>query len=211
MKKLLVALFLAFLPLAGAMAAPCPPEGDGGDTILNLLKNRSVAPASYREMDVEQFLADFTPDLHTPKYRNRFSWAHNRYVEKREEQGIALVGYLVGAKQSGPESCNCHDPTRRDFHVWIGPEPPRTRAEAKAMRARSVVVEPTPAGQEAHPNWRLRILRRLAADGARVRISGPAMYDPEHPDQLGKTRATLWEVHPVTRIEVWSGGAWREL
>jgi len=37
------------------------------------------------------------------------------------------------------------------------------------------------------------------------------MMDPEHPDQVGKTRKTLWEIHPVLKIEVFSGGQWREL
>ncbi len=30
-------------------------------------------------------------------------------------------------------------------------------------------------------------------------------------DQVGKTRATLWEIHPILKIEVWSGNRWREL
>jgi hypothetical protein len=37
------------------------------------------------------------------------------------------------------------------------------------------------------------------------------MLDPEHPEQLGKTRGTLWEIHPVMRIEVRRGGRWGDL
>ena len=132
-------------------------------------------------------------------------------VEKNEKRGMALVGYIVAAKQSGPESTNCHSQTRRDFHVWIGAEPAHSMQEAKAMRAQAVIVEPTPNGQEIHPGWRLHILQKLAKQGTKVRISGWVMLDPEHPDQLGKTRSTLWEIHPVTMIEVWSGGQWRKL
>jgi len=36
------------------------------------------------------------------------------------------------------------------------------------------------------------------------------MFDPEHPDQIKKTRATLWEVHPVLKIEVFQNGQWTE-
>jgi hypothetical protein len=43
-----------------------------------------------------------------------------------------------------------------------------------------------------------------------VRISGWILLDPEHPDQVGKTRATIWEIHPVMKIEVSTGGMWRE-
>ena len=45
-----------------------------------------------------------------------------------------------------------------------------------------------------------------------VRISGWTMLDPEHPDQVGKTRGTIWEIHPVMRLDVMqAGGGWRAL
>ncbi len=28
------------------------------------------------------------------------------------------------------------------------------------------------------------------------------MFDPEHRNRLGKYRMTLWETHPITKIEV---------
>jgi hypothetical protein len=34
------------------------------------------------------------------------------------------------------------------------------------------------------------------------------MLDPEHPDQVGKTRGTIWEIHPVMKIEVEQDGKW---
>ena len=34
------------------------------------------------------------------------------------------------------------------------------------------------------------------------------MMDPEHPDQIGKTRGTIWEIHPITKIEVEQNGGW---
>jgi len=53
-----------------------------------------------------------------------------------------------------------------------------------------------------------------------VRISGWLMFDPDHPSMIldptnpnisGKFRVTLWEVHPITKIEVWQNGAWVDL
>jgi hypothetical protein len=208
--KKFILLLLLILPIT-AYSQVCPPEGSGGDKILNRLKNRTEAPSSYREMTVEQYLKDFTPNLNTPKHRNKFTSHQNNYIEPREKEGIALVGYILGAKQSGPESCNCNDKTRRDFHVWIGSRKPSSKAEARAIRDAAVVVEPTPSGQKAHPGWRLHILQKLAKQGAKVRISGWAMYDPEHPDQLDKTRGTLWEIHPVFKIEVFNRGQWQAL
>jgi hypothetical protein len=37
------------------------------------------------------------------------------------------------------------------------------------------------------------------------------MMDPEHPDQIGKTRGTIWEIHPIMQIETRSGGTWKPL
>jgi hypothetical protein len=210
MKRIILLLFILVLPVT-LLAQVCPPEGSGGDKTLNRLKNRAQAPSSYKEMTVEQYLKDFTPNLNTPKHRDKFTSNQNSYIQPREKEGIALVGYILGAKQSGPESCNCNDQTRRDFHVWIGAKKPASTVEANAMRDASVVVEPTPSGQEAHTSWRLHNLQKLAQQGAKVRISGWAMYDPEHPNEIGKTRGTVWEVHPVFKIEVFNKGQWQEL
>ncbi len=39
---------------------------------------------------------------------------------------------------------------------------------------------------------------------ARIRVTGWQMFDQEHPEQIGKTRVSRWEIHPITKIEVWS-------
>jgi len=211
MKKFLLTAGL-LTALTPALASPdiCPPEGDGGDLVLNRLKNRVTAPSSYHELTVSEFLKEF-PALHTPRRTNRYNAAQAAAITPREQEGVELVGYLLAAKQSGPEATNCHSKTRRDDHVWIGAVKPSSPAEAKAERAQAVIVEPTPNTLALHKSWRLHTLQQLTRQEAKVRISGWVMYDPEHPDQIGKTRGTLWEVHPVTRIEVWSGGQWREL
>lgn len=201
--------FLVILVATG-YAVACPPQGDGGDLALNRLKNRITAPPSYHELTVSEFLKDFPP-LHTPRRTGRYSAVQAAAITPREQEGIELDGYLLAVKQSGPEATNCHSKTRRDYHIWIGAVKPSSPAEAKAARAEAVIVEPTPNTLSLHKSWRLHILQQLAHQEAKVRISGWVMYDPEHPDQLGKTRGTLWEVHPVTKIEVWSGGQWREL
>jgi hypothetical protein len=37
------------------------------------------------------------------------------------------------------------------------------------------------------------------------------MYDIEHVNVIGKERATVWEVHPITRIEIQKNGQWVDL
>ena len=213
-KNLLVCLLTVFIGVALAHAQTCPAIGDGGDTTLNKLKNRTAMPASFIEMPVRAFLTSTPTVIGRHKFMDKFSTAERAKIDSADKLAIALEGFLVAAKQSEPEACNCHRVTQRDFHVWIAPEqPPEGDPDsAKAIRARSVIVEPTPYWQSQHKDtWRLRTLSHLAKDRARVRISGWVMYDPEHPSELGKTRGTLWEIHPVTKIEVWSGGGWREL
>lgn len=203
-------LFLAAFLSAPVLSAPCPPEGDGGDALANRQKNRDAVPASIAELEIDQFLQSFTPDLKAPATRQQFSPENKSDIEAREQQGVALLGYLLLTRQSGAESANCHDRKRRSLELWIGKLPEHTRARSKAASAQAVVATVTPTGQDTHSNWRLANLRKLARQGAKVRISGWVFYDAEHPELLGKTRVTSWQIHPVTRIEVWSNGAWKE-
>jgi hypothetical protein len=115
-----------------------------------------------------------------------------------------VIGFLAAGRQEGPESPNCHgaDGRYRDYHLWL------TRGPNEQNRSRSVVVEPTPRVRAAHPAWTLKALRRLGLARERVRVSGWLLLDQEHPEQVGKTRGTLWEIHPVMRVEVLRGGQW---
>ncbi len=78
-------------------------------------------------------------------------------------------------------------------------------------RSKAIVVEITPRVRANHPNWRTDLLGQIVKKDQRVRISGWLMLDPEHPDQIGKTRATIWEIHPVMQIEVQQQGQWMSL
>ena len=75
----------------------------------------------------------------------------------------------------------------------------------------SIVVETTPVIRARHPEWKLGEIHRLVRDSTPVRVSGWLLFDPDHPDQLGKTRGTLWEIHPVMRIELQRDGRWVEI
>ena len=103
-----------------------------------------------------------------------------------------------------PESFNSHSRRHLDYHLWLAANP-------NEDRSRSIIVEFSPRLLPSHPNWRLRFFSRLARDRARVRVSGWLLWDQEHPEQIGKTRGTLWEIHPFHRFEVFSGGRWRDL
>jgi hypothetical protein len=49
----------------------------------------------------------------------------------------------------------------------------------------------------------MKVLQAYAGHASRVRITGWLFLDNDHPTDLDRQRATLWEIHPVTRIEVW--------
>jgi hypothetical protein len=103
-----------------------------------------------------------------------------------------------------PETCNCRSVTFVDYHLWIADDPNKGREQ-------SLVIEIAPRVQSFHPEWTLRRLQQLARDREKVRISGWLLMDPEHPDQIGKTRGTIWEIHPIMQIETSFLGQWRPL
>jgi hypothetical protein len=179
-------------------------QGQGGDPDLNRLKNRSAQVSTTEPMTVAQINALSQPleALHG----KRATWPAGTVAEVSalERTGVVVEGFLIGAKQSGTETTNCQRKNLRDYHLWIVDGRDQTRAQA-------VVAEVTPRWLASNRGWHLQTLGRLAKQRARVRLTGWLMLDPEHPDQIGKTRGGLWEVHPITKIEVFSGGSWIEL
>jgi hypothetical protein len=92
----------------------------------------------------------------------------------------------------------------KDFHVWLANSQDDDKSE-------TVVVEVSPRIRGQHVSSTITNLKRLVKNQAQVRISGWIPLDPGHPKQLGKTRKTLWEIHPILKTELFSGGRSREL
>ena len=198
----LLASFAAF----GQDFDGCPPEGKGGDSALNRLKNRVQVRSTFEAMEFEELAELPIPNGIGKKHRSEWPAAILKTVGTQENRAVQVVGYLLKVKLEGPEGTNCGSNVQRDrdFHLWLA-------NSADDDRSDSVVVEISPRFRAQHSSWSLTNLNRLVKQRAQVRISGWLMLDQEHPEQLGKTRATLWEIHPILRIEVWSGGQWREL
>jgi uncharacterized protein YraI len=185
----------------------CGPTGDGGDDFTNLRKNRTDVPQSYHEVSWKA--------LQTLPYptaaRSLAQWAPQdlAVIQPYEGVPVSVTGYLVKIKveASGTgESTNCHfvNPDEVDWHVPFV-EHPGDGEET------SVVVETTPRIRKNHPKWTPANLAPWTASQAPVRVSGWTLLDPEHRAHLGKYRSTLWEIHPVTKIEVFSNGQWTDL
>ncbi|GAC1545993.1 MAG: hypothetical protein NVS3B10_10040 [Polyangiales bacterium] len=182
---------------------PCPAEGSGGaEAALNLCKNRVDVPA--HPVAVTQAALRALP-IDVPD-------------DAREGTPVTVEGFFVDRKSQAGESANCHHhrdqrvpDDERDTHLFLAESTARHAKARRRLRSGSIVVEVTPRVRADHPGWTGSALGQLVEDGARVRVTGWLTFDPEHASQLGKTRATLWEVHPITTIEIADGTGWRAL
>ena len=183
-----------------------PPEGTGGDPALNRLKNRWSAPDSVRDISIGEIIRFPHELLDNAGRKDRSKWDNGARAQaaNKESEGARVEGFLVAVKESGPESCNGHSDSLRDYHIWIAAGP-------EAQKRDAMIVEMTPFWKERFPEWRLRYLESLARRHSKVRVSGWILWDEEHPDEVGKSRLTQWEIHPVTDFEVFNNGSWQRL
>jgi len=191
----------------------CPARGRGDDEDLNFLKNRVDVPSSYLEVSFTTVRALKAPIPTHRKDRANWREVDTAFVKELEGAPLTVVGFLAGVRLEGPESTNCGETAanRRDFHVWlVGARAQRTPNSQLYDRRRAVVIQVSPRLREQHTQWTTTSLGQLVGTNTQVRISGWLMLDQEHPEQIGKTRGTLWEVHPITRIEVKDANGWRE-
>ena len=186
----------------------CAPAGKAGsDTPTNLLKNRVDVPASYHDVTFDAIATLSYPHDVT----KRIHWQPANLTEIARFEGVPLsvVGYLSHAiNVEGKEDTNCgyqhpDKTTEVDWHMYLTKQPSRPISE-------SVVVETTPRVRKDH-QWNRTTLLTWVDSTNQVRISGWLMLDPDHPNMVGSARGTIWEIHPITKIEVWKSGAWVDL
>src|SRR5712692_4386172 len=99
--------FLSTAPAPGPYMN-CPETGDGGDTILNQLKNRSqpAEPSRPTTIDEVLHLPSSTQLGHTTP-RSGWSPQNLNPVGQFEKTGATVEAYLRRVKQEGKEHCNC--------------------------------------------------------------------------------------------------------
>ncbi len=173
----------------------CPAQGDGGDPVLNTLKNRTDE-GNWTNVALSDLLALTWPTSAQRQPQGSLSSSDRAAIDQYEGAAVETTGYILDYKHEGTESTNCHSSTYRDYHVWLA-------VNASDSKAQSIVIEIAPRVLDMRPGW-LNALNSLK--GAHVRIRGWLLFDEEHPEQLGQTRKTLWEIHPIVHIEIDKGG-----
>jgi hypothetical protein len=185
----------------------CGPIGDGGDELTNARKNRTDVPTQYHPVTWSALRS-----LSYPRAgKSLETWTSQELSLINPYQGIAvsIVGYLVAVKpqtHGRGEYTNCHftSADEVDWHMALA-------QNAGDPEAKAIVVETTPRIRQSHAKWTVAALAPWIKTTAPVRISGWTMFDPAHRNHLGRYRSTLWEIHPITKIEVFQDGQWIDL
>ncbi|MBI4429286.1 MAG: hypothetical protein HY562_09225 [Ignavibacteriales bacterium] len=162
---------------------------------LNELKNRYTFPAS------GDFDKNITLDaiLEPGDDEARFS----------ASKAAEVTGYVVAVKKGGIETCNCKAKSAefRDAHIELVLNP------SQKGKTRRFIVEVTPRIRkkkaEQGKDWSTSELKSSILHKW-VKVQGWMFFDSEHWYNAHNTnedgdniwRATAWEIHPVTSIEI---------
>jgi hypothetical protein len=193
-----------------------PRGGEGGDAPTFRRKNRNDYPdttyaitfAALRGLPLENG-RDAGGQL-VPADRP-FSAAVERAIARFEGIAVTVTGFIAFMNQRGSvEGTNCgfSGTANTDWHIAL-------TAGHRDAEGEGLIVEPTPRFTRRHTRWLRNSLwdrtgtSRSSDDS--VRVTGFLFYDPDHARDLGSRRFTMWELHPVTRIEVWRNGQWVNL
>jgi hypothetical protein len=193
---LLPLLLLAAVVLVRMRGVICPAAGlavSPGGREFARLKNRMPGPPGPQDFDESVSLEAL---LRPGEDRGRWT----------ESRAGRVEGYVVEVVEGGIEAANCYSYDERDVHIHVAARPDAPRTEW-------LVVEVTPRARswavEFGRDWEAAALRRELV-GRRCRFEGRLLFDREHADESentapgarGNWRATAWELHPVTSIEV---------
>ena len=183
----------------------CPPEGEGGDIELNLLKNR-VDKGAYIPVSFDSLLGLTWPKSAEQRLMSEWTPSGRAFITQYLGLPIVLEGYIEALREgvADPANCNRGDEENHFWRLSITKGPRDRRSEA-------VIAMSSPQTRVGH-TWSAQFIRDFLVEGrVPVRISGWLYFDPVHPQEIGRTRATLWEITPLMQIEVFQDGRWNPL
>jgi len=168
-------------------------------------KNRVEVPPQYEPMTFKEFLA-------LPTLSTSYTDAEWGLVRAQSERAVNIEGHIAEVRQVYDGPMYGKGPWAGDLHVHLR-EQPQSQCFPPGPRGNQIVTEVTPHFQPPKTGWSEKTLRDLCDRQVRVRLSGLLMHDYPHLDGVGRWRNSPWEIHPVTKIEVWdpSSQAWQVL
>ncbi len=198
LRRTLLVLLICFVLLSAVFVLArhhCPAGGLALTTErsnFHRLKNRTTIP------DPTAFdpRANLEAMLQAGDDRNRWS----------DSRAAIIEGYVVSVANGPLELTNCYVPGHTDIHIHIGLRPDAPPNE-------QFVLETTPRmtdwARSQGIDWSEERLRRDLV-GRRCRFEGWLFFDSHHaeeseniaPGRPKNWRATAWEIHPITKIEV---------
>lgn len=159
---------------------------------------RVAVPTHYTPMTFAEFFA--LPPL--PEEYEQAEWST---VREYTQRAVSLEGYIAELRRSTGDEMGLLRWREGDIHVHLR-ETPQPRCSLDGNRREQVVASVTQAFQPPKTGWSYTALLDLCERQARVRVSGWLLHDFEHVRDVGDLRGSAWEIHPVTKIEVWEGG-----
>ncbi|MBI3843253.1 MAG: hypothetical protein HY292_01315 [Planctomycetes bacterium] len=178
----------------------CPPQGNAQQVSTqkqNRLKNRVTTPHA---SDIDE---EVTLDALRAPGEDHDRWS--------SALAVTIEGYCSDAKGTGAETCNCKKTEARltdtHFEIVSGPND----------NGLPVIAEVTPVWRLIHEHFNLEdwssTKLRAKYRHHKVRITGWLFFDEAHLHEADNTdpgdhvgnpnwRATCWEIHPITSIEV---------
>jgi hypothetical protein len=158
-------------------------------------KNREEVPSHYESLTFAEFLA-------LPALTDHYTEQDWTFVRLASQRAVSLEGYIAEVRQIFDGPMYGEWPWEGDLHVHLR-DRPQSQCFPSGPRHDQIVTEVTPHFQPPQTGWSETVLRDLCDRQVRVRISGLLLHDYQHTDGVTRWRATPWEIHPVTRIEVW--------
>lgn len=177
------------------LARNCPSAGIGltpRARNVHRLKNRTAFPQA------ADFDSRVTLDALLQPGDDRNRWSIDRAAR--------IQGEVIDVAYAGSEAANCFSLSRRDIHILI--------ANRKgAPKNEQMVLEVTPKlrdwATKQGMDWSEQTLRAQLV-GHWCEFEGWLFFDAGHDEESENTaprnpnnwRATAWEIHPITKIEV---------
>ncbi len=201
----------------------CPATGSGGTLAAAYQqKNRLTIPCSYKRITPDTVLN--LPLLPRTVRSQPDDDPGLMFLRAAEAQPVVLEGFLAMTKNGGKEGVNCGIAGRFDLRVEIVDH---DTTDPRLTRSTHIVTEATPWFRGTFAGWTPAGIGPFASytngfggtmdrPPVRVRIYGFLFFDEAHLGDLNKPaneriRGTVWEVHPITRIEVQENNNWRTI